>query len=416
VSGPTTRRRDMRFHLGTAVTVTKASNGSVDTSRNVLPQLAGTQVTVSEGHPFATQKGRGGDVGGDFFTQKSYVASPKTNIGISRRVMIFPPSVYRDIKYDGPVYPMNPTAAQYGFPPHTSSNNSQLDAWGAKAVARCKPTNSVADASVFVGELFKEGLPKLIGIQTWKERTRKAKDKTAANEYLNVQFGWLPLLHDVRSIGHAVVKADTVLSQYERDSGGTVRRKYHFPTVKTRTETVMATNAQPYGPNSTDCFLPPYGDLIRVRETTQERWFSGAFTYHLQTGNDYRSSMIRGAQQAKKLFGITITPTVLWNLAPWSWATDWFLNTGDVISNLTDWATDGLVMRYGYMMEHTIVKDTYTLTKSGLYSGQSVPPLVMVTETKIRRRANPFGFGLTWGGLSPRQQSIAVALGLTRRK
>jgi hypothetical protein len=127
--------------------------------------------------------------------------------------------------------------------------------------------------------------------------------------------------------------------------------------------------------------------------------------------------MIRDALRAKKLLGIIPTPSTLWNLAPWSWATDWFLNTGDVISNLTDWATDGLVMRYGYMMEHTIVRDTYTLTKPGLSSpGVRVQPLTLVTETKMRRKANPFGFGLTWSGLSPRQTAIAVALGLTRGK
>jgi hypothetical protein len=67
------------------------------------------------------------------------------------------------------------------------------------------------------------------------------------------------------------------------------------------------------------------------------------------------------------------------------------------------------------MMDHSIVSHTYTLDKSGLV-GSTVPvqPLTMVTETKQRVGANPFGFGLTWDGLSPLQKAIAAAVGITR--
>jgi len=125
--------------------------------------------------------------------------------------------------------------------------------------------------------------------------------------------------------------------------------------------------------------------------------------------------MDRHALEAKKLLGLTLTPDTLWNAAPWSWAVDWFSNTGDVISNVTDSVTDGLVMRYGYIMEHSIVKNIYSLTKPGtLNPDVRVPSITLVVETKKRRRANPFGFGLSWGSLSLRQQAIALALGLTR--
>jgi hypothetical protein len=121
----------------------------------------------------------------------------------------------------------------------------------------------------------------------------------------------------------------------------------------------------------------------------------------------------RGRDRADKLIGLGLTPDVLWNLAPWSWAVDWFTNTGDVILNLTDWASDGLVMVYGYLMEHTIVKDTYTLTFPGIFPRRNVTPMVFVTETKLRRKANPFGFGVNANDLSDRQLAIITALGLT---
>lgn len=409
MSGPTTRRRSLPFLPGKGTLTVLNSNGSKTTSQATLSGLNGTQLTVSEGHPFQSRKGLTGDLGGEFFTQRRHVTSPAGAVKTFKHVDIFP-GVWRESTYRGPALPVNPSTV--GFPPDNVSSNSALDAWGAKAIANCKPTNSVADASTFLGELYREGIPHMVGSSTWKARNRVAHN--AGHEYLNVVFGWQPLVHDISSFAKAVRHANTVLEQYERDSGGVVRRKYHFPEKTTTEVTTVAVGAQPYGPNSTDCFSPPYGDLIRVRETTQSRWFSGAFTYHLPLGYDSRNAMARYAARAEVLLGITPTPETLWNLAPWSWAVDWFSSTGDVISNLTSWATDGLVMRYGYMMEHTIVKDTYTLTRSGLSGGSNVPPLTLVTETKIRRRANPFGFGLTWSGLSPRQLAIAAALGLSK--
>jgi len=70
-----------------------------------------------------------------------------------------------------------------------------------------------------------------------------------------------------------------------------------------------------------------------------------------------------------------------------------------------------MVMRYGYMMESTIVKDTYNSVDS---KKLQTSPISLVLETKQRVKANPFGFGVSWDGLSPFQYSIAGALGLSR--
>jgi hypothetical protein len=157
------------------------------------------------------------------------------------------------------------------------------------------------------------------------------------------------------------------------------------------------------------------GQVNRIRTTTIRRWFSGAFTYHLALGGDSFSKMVRAQSEAKKLLGFSLTPDTLWNLAPWSWAVDWFTNTGDVIENITSMAVDGMVLKYGYVMEHTIVRDTYTFVgHPGLVGNPRPNDITMVTETKKRRKATPFGFGLTWDGFSPRQLAIIAALGITK--
>lgn len=392
--------------------ITDVGPGARSISHFTLAPTVGKQITASEGHPWPPPKGSRGDIGGNFSTTKTYVeqADKIPTVSMSKRFSFS--WGYNDHYYSGPLLPLDPaTIPQSPFPPASSSSDATLDVLGAQAVARCKPTNSVADISVALGELWRDGLPSLVGSTFWKNRAKPAK--AAGSEYLNAEFGWLPLVADIRKFAKAVRDADAIWSQYVRDSGRVVRRRYDFPSTTEVTRSVYATGRYPAGP-STAFNVAPSGSIIRVREKTQRRWFSGAFTYHLPSELDFGGSLANNAARADKLFGIAPTPDVLWNLAPWSWAVDWFSSTGDVISNLTDYAVDGLVLVYGYLMEHTIVKDTYTLPAAGLNPGVHVTPLTFVTETKLRRKANPFGFGVLWQDLSPRQGAIAAALGISR--
>jgi len=100
---------------------------------------------------------------------------------------------------------------------------------------------------------------------------------------------------------------------------------------------------------------------------------------------------------------------------PWSWAVDWFVDVGDILTNWTNWAIDGQVLLYGYIMEHKLHEKTYTYVGKTGFPGNVQPSGVkMVVETKIRRQATPYGFGLSWDGFSARQIAILTALGLSR--
>jgi len=68
------------------------------------------------------------------------------------------------------------------------------------------------------------------------------------------------------------------------------------------------------------------------------------------------------------------------------------------------------------MMEHTVQRRTYTYAGPTGAKTRDVRPsnVSFVIETKMRQRANPYGFGLTWSGLSPFQLSILAALGINK--
>lgn len=157
------------------------------------------------------------------------------------------------------------------------------------------------------------------------------------------------------------------------------------------------------------------GERVVTVETVTRRWFVGSFTYALPSRGDSWRRMIGHGTEADKLFGIALDPDVIWELTPWSWAVDWVSNTGDVIHNATEMALNGLVMRYGYIMEETTSIQTARIVNSRLTPSflNSVPASKRIATSKVRRPANPFGFGLTWEGLSPSQLAIAAACGIT---
>lgn len=314
-------------------------------------------------------------------------------------------------EYYGPYGATNPTTL---LAPGTAQGD--LNEAGTTAIARCKPTNSVADVGTALGEVFREGFPKMLGVSSWKERA--SVPRAAGSEYLNSEFGWKPLVGEVQSIAYAAANSDRLLSQYERNSGRVVRRRYEFP-VETSEETVLVGNSDGHTFHGGSLFpdsTKPAPKLYKTTRTYRRVWFSGAFTYYLPTGYGSRNALIDAKDKASILLGLDLNPDTLWNLAPWSWAVDWFSNTGDVISNLSDWATDGLVMRYGYIMEHSYSSVTYNLVGRGRYAPDyRLPaPVTAFTEVKRREEASPFGFGLTFDMLSPRQLAITAALGITR--
>lgn len=392
---------------------------TIATGKDSYGFAAGKEITLSEGHPWPpSKKTPGKNIGGDFLNQKKYyLTNSLSDRQYSYNFEIFAGSGIRQRgTYTGYMIPRSiPLITDAEWPPDISSSKDELSAWGAKAIDFCKPTNSVANVSTALGELYRDGLPHLIGHTLWKGRSRPAK--AAGGEYLNTQFGWRPLISDISQFVKGVSHANTVLEQFERDSGKVVRRHYNFPIDQTTEETVIGEPGKVFPQYSASYqFATSGGTLTRKRETFRRRWFSGAFTYHAPTtGLNPRSKLSEFALLADRL-GVDPTPETLWNIAPWSWAVDWFSSTGSVISNLTAAAKYGLVMQYGYIMEHSYVRDTYTLTGVRNVSGAPVivPPLTLVTETKKRQGANPFGFGLAWDKLNSFQTSIVVALGLSR--
>ncbi len=314
---------------------------------------------------------------------------------------------------NGPIFSGNGNvpATDSAWPSLSAFDVSQIHAKGSTAIARCLPTNPAADLGVMLGEL-REGIPNLVGSQLIKGKGGPLN--RGASEYLNLEFGVKPLIHDVRSAAQAVKESNKILTQYERDSGKHIRRRYRFP--QTRTSVTYNTSPAVARPGLNAYFYsgPASGVLERVRVTTQDTWFSGCFTYYLSSGDSALERLKRAEQQASRLLGVRLSPALLYQLSPYSWLADWCSNLGDIVHNISAFANDGLVMRWGYVMSTQTITDTYRLLGVTLLNGQK--PLVQTFSTtqKVRYRATPYGFGLDTSSFSSRQWAILAALGIAR--
>jgi hypothetical protein len=298
----------------------------------------------------------------------------------------------------------------YGQGPAVAGSLSSLNAFGTTAVSRVLPTNPNSSLATALGELKQDGLPSLPG-SSMRDQVDRAR--RAGNEYLNVEFGWLPLISDVQAFAHSVRNARALMDQYVRDSDRKIRRRYTplplTQTTSTFTGTGLCFGQNVFAPNST------------VTKTTDTRfWFSGAFRYHIPVDDGVINRIRRYESLANHILGTRLTPEVLWELTPWSWAIDWFSNAGDVIHNISTLGSDGLVMQYGYAMRHMRVRE-YHRGVFQITSGSRVISSGSVardggSEWKQRVRANPYGFGIDDVSLSARQLAILAALGLTRGK
>lgn len=312
---------------------------------------------------------------------------------------------------DGTYFPTAPTTLMPGYFQDTPIET--LFALGGRAIRSCMPTNPHANLAVTFGELLHDGLPSIPLLRSWRKTASQGLVHSAAQEYLNVEFGWKPLIADIRAGLQAYERADTIWKQFVRNSGKSVRRSFAFDP----TETTVVTNLglSPGWPTGTSYIQGTSGVYSKSVTTTTSYRFSGCFRYFVPdatSGLGIRREMSR----LRLLYGASVDPETLWNLAPWSWLSDWVVDFGGLVTALTRLSQDGLILQYGYLSEWKTEKTVYSLRGHTFADGSSGDSDITAYRVSKRRvKASPFGFGLTADGFTPRQWAILAAIGLSGR-
>lgn len=142
----------------------------------------------------------------------------------------------------------------------------------------------------------------------------------AAGGYLTWQFGWKPLISDLKKLldfnGLVDKKVKELEHLYQR---GGLHRKRSFGTVHTELVT-------PYVEQSAWGVSLPY-KLKAV--TSKEKWATVRWSPTVLPPRD-KASLRRQAIQI--VYGLELSPSNVWEATPWSWLVDWFSNVGDYLS------------------------------------------------------------------------------------
>jgi hypothetical protein len=289
--------------------------------------------------------------------------------------------------------------------------------WEQRAIQNSIPTNPVANLSQGIAEIIREGIPSMIGstLLSGKEALHRA----IGGEHLNIQFGWKPIISDLKAIAQVVVQHEKLLRQLERDSGRNVRRGHEFAPLVDVTHQSATTSSVlklGLGPIWNSALANAGTTLYQIDRRETRIWFRGAYTYYLEPRSEAaRQKADRTMQQAQYLLGLELTPEVIWELAPWSWLSDWYANIGTNMSIASRFTADGLVLRYGYLMTETTHERSRFAEGVRDVLGNPLPCRVTVkTTTKSRRKATPYGFALNPTSFTGRQWAILGALGMAR--
>lgn len=374
-------------------------------------------------------KGKARDIGGPFFHRKVSITA-ENNVHSLRTV---PGNVTGTYIYSGPVYPAYPGALSYAkqaadiydgkfrgttlWTSDNAMNRGDLRAEGLKFMVAASPTSPAFDLANSLGEFISERA--IFGIPI-KEFARKGEG-ALPGEYLNLQFGILPVVSDVQDYLEARAHHGRIIGQYYADAGKVIRREREHPWDVNTTSTVYTagqSQAQLLAPPSTvfgsGNFFRNHKLTVTVR-TERKLWFTGAYQYFLPPeGHEFMRRMM----YENRVYGFLPSPSTIWELTPFSWLTDWATNASDVVAASFGAGPDASVLIRGYVMCTTHVRTEMTWTGDLCVNGswRATTMKWIVRETiHQRERTRPYGLDWQLDGLTAKQLSILTALGLSVR-
>lgn len=317
------------------------------------------------------------------------------------------------------------------FPAERRLTQAEIRTLGARAISASAPTAPSAGLATAMGELVNDGLPRLPGLQFLDNlgknpvaKSKKTYRSVGAGEFLNLTFGIAPLVADIQKMIRSLQSATKQARQLKRDSGKQVRRTFRFPEERT----IVHGTVVPYVGSGTVLYNVTNGLTRPVNPSqydsqevslstlqTRNVYFKGAFTYYFADDKSVWGRIEGYEQILNKLLGTRLNAEVAWNLLPWSWLADWFADLGTIFSNASRLSEDGLVLRYGYLMSHTVTEEHHTALNIEFNNGAHGPfTTILRRESKERVKALPFGFGISVEEFTPRQWAILTALGVTK--
>ena len=211
----------------------------------------------------------------------------------------------------------------------------------------------------------------------WKRS--KTLLQNAASAHLNWNFGWKPFIGDLITMHRKLVDMESTLLDYKSKQGKTMVR--HFEKRL---------------PQET------YND-VHAETSTYDRTISAKRNGVFHATMKFKYWVPKIDQEYAKIkgildvLGLRITPSIVWELIPFSFVVDWFINVGDYLRSLETDFLESVVRIEDFCCS---VKTEVTGKQIGQYDGYAKADLFYFTISEyVRRRmlpeASDFGLAQT---------------------
>jgi hypothetical protein len=225
--------------------------------------------------------------------------------------------------------------------------------------------------------------------------------KTLPEQFLNLEFGWLPLIRDIRSLLQVVARVNERVEHLKRVNGRTV-------TISHQRKFVLVDDPGPPTPPAGE---PTYTAMLIVPKVTYKEVFA---RQHLRVSYDLD---LKGADSFISAMcaalGLTNPLKIIWNAIPFSFVVDWIYDLGSFIDQIgnTDPFTGTIAIR-----------DAFCSVKSREFVESFTPAYYPFVGTKTmqsfstalirgyHRREGTLEGTIDITGLTPLQQALAAAL------
>lgn len=375
------------------------------------------------------------DTGGPLDLYKRYFGGLQKKGGAVEKE-VFVPHTYRPkyVSYKGSfISSLWPNSAQFGdyvnhnIPtweslfPFGGTRDTTVRSDSADSLFRIKPGVNLGQT---IGEIA--DIPRMIRhralsfYRSYRRLLRRSSPvrrrkfiRNISKTWLEANFGWFPFVKDVQDMYHTWHHHSETLRELRKWNDKDRKRRKILTNVTSTTDLGGSDSTPmhyPYViPNITGGV--PYGSYNLTLFEYEKMWVEGRFRYYIP-----RIDSVQWQRKAVRyLFGLNVTPTLLWELTPYSWLIDWYTNVGKMIQEAggTPDLQENLVAKYAHTMTR---KKKIILCKSVLNFNDGTrhdATWYYHMTRKLRHDGvnQPF-----WksGDLSARQYSILAALGISK--
>lgn len=206
-------------------------------------------------------------------------------------------------------------------------STSVMSSYSTALIARSGLSKPHVNIPVFIGEL--KDIPRMLKhagdlLHKLKRPSELASAKEAAAATLAYQFGWAPLMSDIRKMinFHDIVtkRHQQIDNAFDNPKG--TRRSTKLDSM---TSSSVYTGSRSYGASIGSHVVPTY------IETTDEVW--GVCWWKPTSRFRALGSDAAKANAFREALGLNKRniPLTVWKLLPWTWLTDWVVNVSDAI-------------------------------------------------------------------------------------